>query len=237
MGTVTCFSIANMYHFAILLLALGVSSQDSFDCGDYSYNICHDPPPAQELHVDSLEECIQNCDLFGSFDQCDYLMYYGDQGTDENCKLIADPNGSGTPEEEMQKYLDNCRVTGQPLTTDGTISGACIPNPHTGECSPFCTGDCFTECDKCDGYQGALCDHVGDPDETVELLPNMDACFGSLNLIQDMYELNYMVWDAEQEECLGYNEPKYNCKIQVVRNGVTMDQVSKCESYKRMSFK
>merc|ERR1711915_1684 len=118
MGTVTRFFIANMYHFAILLLALGVSSQDSFDCGDYSYNICHDPPPAQELHVDSLEECIQNCDLFGSFDQCDYLMYYGDQGTDENCKLIADPNSSGTSEEEMQKYLDNCRVTGQPLTTD-----------------------------------------------------------------------------------------------------------------------
>ena len=101
----------------------------------------------------------------------------------------------------------------------------------------FCTGDCFTECDKCDGYQAALCDHVGDPVETIEMLPEMDSCFGALSITQDMDNIKYMVWDAEYEECLGYSEPEYNCKIQVVRNGVSMDQVNDCNSYNRMSVK
>ena len=39
-------------------------------CGDYSYNICHDPPANQELHVGSLEECIQNCDV---------ILYYSSE--------------------------------------------------------------------------------------------------------------------------------------------------------------
>jgi len=220
-----------MYHVALLVLALGVSSQDpSFDCGDYSYNICHDPPPAQELHVDSLEECIQNCDLFGQFDQCDYLMYYGDKGTDENCKLIADPNSGGDPKDEMQKYLDNCRVTGQPLTDNGKKDGACIPNPHTGVCIPACAN--CVPCGECDGYQQTLCDHTGDPDETIELLPNIEACFQILNTNQDSNEFTYMLWDAEQEECLGYKESSFNCKIEVVRYGVSIDDVNTCKSSK-----
>merc|ERR1712189_8470 len=113
---------------------------------------------------------VFNCDLFGQFDQCDYLMYYGDKGTDENCKLIADPNSDGEAKDEMKKYLDNCRVSGQPLTDNGFKNGTCIPNPHTGACSQFCTGDCFENCNVCDGYQGTQCDHTGDPDETIETL-------------------------------------------------------------------
>merc|ERR1712189_106292 len=236
MGTVPLFSTGSMYHVALLLLALGVSTQE-FDCGDYSYNICHDPPPAQELHVDSLEECIQNCDLFGQFEQCDYIMYYGDKGTDENCKLIADPNSEGEPEAEMQKYLDNCRVTGQPLTVNGAQSGTCIPNPHWQNCSANCA-DCLT-CNKntCDGYQQTMCDHSGDPDETIESLPNMGACFTALNINQDSNKFTYMLFDAEQEECLGYKEPNVTCKIEVVRYGVTNDQVNTCKSSKRMFLK
>merc|ERR1712013_836301 len=71
--------------FISLVLASTVTSIE-LGCGDYSYNICHDPPANQELHVGSLEECIQNCDLFATFDQCDYLLYW-ETGPDENCKI------------------------------------------------------------------------------------------------------------------------------------------------------
>merc|ERR1719449_497615 len=85
-----------------LALAATVASVE-FGCGDYSYNECHDPPANQELHVGSLDECIQNCDLFATFDQCDYLLYW-ETGPDENCKIISGP---GTKEEEMDIIPDS----------------------------------------------------------------------------------------------------------------------------------
>ena len=116
-------------------------------CGDFSYDICHDPPANQELHVGSLEECIQNCDvsflfqilytlfivfnlkLFGSFDQCDYLLYF-ETGPDENCKIISGP---GSPEEEMALYLKACSVLGQPMTSTGDNTGSCIEGPEVNQ--------------------------------------------------------------------------------------------------------
>merc|ERR1712179_283995 len=100
--------------FFSLVLASAVSSVE-LGCDDYSYNLCHDPPANQELHVGSLEECIQNCDLFATFDQCDYLLYW-ETGPDENCKITSGP---GTAKEEMDNYLNACGVIGQPMTNDG----------------------------------------------------------------------------------------------------------------------
>merc|ERR1712013_289920 len=116
--------------FISLVLASTVTSIE-LGCGDYSYNICHDPPANQELHVGSLEECIQNCDLFATFDQCDYLLYW-----------------------EVDKYLNACGVIGQPITNDGTTGGTCIEGPNN-ECAATCNGacqDCSAE--SCNGYRG-----------------------------------------------------------------------------------
>ena len=65
--------------------------------------------------------------LFGSFDQCDYLLYF-ETGPDENCKIISGP---GTPEEEMALYLNACSVVGQPMTTTGLkpTGEDCIEGP------------------------------------------------------------------------------------------------------------
>merc|ERR1712123_123910 len=86
-------------------LAVFATAVSGLGGGDFSYDICHDPPAAQELHVGSLEECIQNCDIFASFDSCDYIIYF-DQGPDENCKIISGPE---TPEKVMAKYLAACK--------------------------------------------------------------------------------------------------------------------------------
>merc|ERR1739838_561176 len=106
----------------LIALSLFATTFAERGCEDYYFSECHDPPAQQELHVGSLEECIQNCELFGSFGQCDYLLYFK-SGPDENCKIISGP---GEPDDEMNKYLDACRVAGQPMQN---TAGDCLP-PH-----------------------------------------------------------------------------------------------------------
>merc|ERR1712098_984817 len=127
-----------------VVFATTVFSAD-FGCGDYSYNLCHDPPANQELHVGSLAECIQNCDLFATFGQCDYLLYWEPgSGPDENCKIISGP---GTNTDEMAKYLGQCGVIGQPMTDNGDQGGNCI---WSGDnvCPAVCGNKCqdYTTC-------------------------------------------------------------------------------------------
>jgi len=91
-------------------------------CKDITFSTCHDPPASQEIHVGSLDECIQNCDLFGSFGQCNYLLYWSPgSGPDENCKLVADTT--------IEQYLGQCGVIGQPLR-DGY--GSCVASAASG---------------------------------------------------------------------------------------------------------
>merc|ERR1712189_141782 len=90
--------------FGLALLAL--ASARDINCNDYTFKECRDPVANQELHVNTLQECIENCDLFGAFDQCDYLMYYG-TGKDENCVLVKGTEGLSA-EEEMNNYLGGC---------------------------------------------------------------------------------------------------------------------------------
>merc|ERR1719481_1393160 len=146
-----------------VVFATTVFSAD-FGCGDYSYNLCHDPPANQELHVGSLAECIQNCDLFATFGQCDYLLYWEPgSGPDENCKIISGP-GSNT--EEMAKYLGQCGVIGQPMTDNGDQGGNCI---WSGEnvCPAVCGNKC-QDCtnDPCNGVRETNCLMEDTPGET-----------------------------------------------------------------------
>merc|ERR1711970_241264 len=91
---------------SLIFLAMIATSLADLGCNDFSYNLCHDPPADQELHVGSREECIQNCDLFGSFGKCDYLLWYGTNGPDENCKIVSGPGKSGEPGETSPQIPD-----------------------------------------------------------------------------------------------------------------------------------
>merc|ERR1711970_1482256 len=75
---------------SLIFLAMIATSLADLGCNDFSYNLCHDPPADQELHVGSREECIQNCDLFGSFGKCDYLLWYGTNDLMRTAKLSVD---------------------------------------------------------------------------------------------------------------------------------------------------
>merc|ERR1712123_513633 len=197
-----------MVFVVLTSLAVFATAVSGLGCGDFSYGICHDPPAAQELHVGTLEECIQNCDIFATFDSCDYIIYF-EKGPDENCKIISGP---GTKEEEMAIYLEACSVTGQPLTTTGVAGGPCV--------------DCSA--DKCKGYKGSECTHTGNPGETGDLGLDYKTCLTFCTLQMNSNPWTYLTYDKEQEECICYEDSNYTCSHQVVIQGMTIAEANAC---------
>merc|ERR1712106_610509 len=205
-------------------LAVFATAVSGLGCGDFSYGICHDPPAAQELHVGSLEEGIQNCDIFATFDQCDYIIYF-EQGPNENCKIISGP---GTPREMMNLYLEACSMTGQPLTTTGEAGGQCVEGPGD-ECGSTCTApclDCTTEI--CSGYAASQCAKNGRPGETGDMRFGYDICLTFCTLEMNSHPWTYLTYDKEQEECICYEDSTSWCLIQVVIQGMTIAEANAC---------
>merc|ERR1712089_34055 len=106
-------------------------------CGDKSFDQCNEPNPAVSIHVTDLNECILNCDLFATFGQCDWLVYFN-HGPDENCHLHAQG-------ETMEEYLYTCNTVGQPTRyQDGHCMTDYAPVCNVGL---FCNEGC-RPCDK-----------------------------------------------------------------------------------------
>merc|ERR1712212_579079 len=207
--------------FLLTLLLVGGDGQvmqacsaDKSDCSckDITYSICHTPPASQELHVGSLEECIQNCDLFGSFGQCNYLLYWS-SGPDENCKLIADTT--------IDQYLTACGVVGQPLRD---AYGSCMASAASGSCSLF---NCGTECHMCDSndlcglYTKTECEKLGSPGETSVNIPNFQTCLSLCTGQQQSNPFTYVTYDQESQECICYPDGLNQCTITAVPYGNT----------------
>jgi len=176
------------------------------------------------LHVGSLEECIQNCDLFGSFGQCNYLLYWA-TGPDENCKLIADTT--------LEQYLEACRVVGQPLRDaygeciSGYISGTCAPFPET--MCPDTTCHACDVNDECGLYAQTECQKIGSPGETSENIPSFEHCLSLCTNQQKSNPFTYVVYDKEQQECICYPDGLRGCQIIAVPFGMTLNEVEHCD--------
>jgi len=191
-------------------------------CKDVSYEICHTPPAAQESHVNNLEECIQNCDLFGSFGQCNYLLFWGESNApDENCKLIVDTT--------VDQYLDACRVVGQPLRD---AYGQCVQGLESDTCSYIgCDTGCHT-CDvndACGLYAETECQKEGSPGETSVNIPDYATCLSLCTSQQQSNPFTYAVYDKESQECICYPDGLRSCQITVVPYGMSMNQVEHCD--------
>eukprot|EP00092_Neocalanus_flemingeri_P018888 GFUD01020456.1.p1 GENE.GFUD01020456.1~~GFUD01020456.1.p1 ORF type:complete len:398 (+),score=59.83 GFUD01020456.1:93-1286(+) len=197
------------------------STNRDCSCKDVSYEICHTPPASQEQHVGSLEECIQTCDLFGSFGQCNYLLYFGESSMDENCKLISD--------SPLEQYLDACRVVGQPLRD---AYGDCMQGFASDECSLIgCTSGCHT-CDvndACGLYAQTECSKEGSPGETSVNIPDYRTCLSLCTSQQQSNPFTYVVFDKEKQECICYPDGLRSCLITAVPYGMTLSQVEHCD--------
>merc|ERR1711899_227464 len=102
------------------------------NCVDSSFAECSESAHPDSFHVDSLEECIFQCNLFVQFEGCDYLIYTGDSGEDENCHLHQ---GDFT----FQDYFNTCSMSGQPVFND---QDNCFANSQDECPSEACQGDC-----------------------------------------------------------------------------------------------
>jgi len=193
-------------------------------CKDITFSTCHDPPASQEIHVGSLDECIQNCDLFGSFGQCNYLLYWSPgSGPDENCKLVADTT--------IEQYLGQCGVIGQPLR-DGY--GSCVASAASGSCSMFGCNE--VGCHMCDGkdlcglYTKTQCEKLGSPGETFPgNIPNFQTCLSLCTSQQQSNPFTYVTYDQESQECICYPDGLSECQIIVVPYGMSQEQVDSCD--------
>jgi hypothetical protein len=230
-------------------LASGIlaQSQSCWDhectCQDVSGGVCTQPGAASEIHVGTIEECIENCDLFNSFGMCDWIMFYPsaqNPGVDENCRMIIDAT------ESMEDYLGTCRYVGQPLFHkptlggDGVITGECMPNAiegvGTGTCAPvpMCSGNCHgCSGTNCAGYAEADCTFTDDPNGESQAITSYDACFAfcSLNAqtgAPDVNNFAYLKFDKESQICNCETKGHKQCTIQIVKHGVTADDIATC---------
>merc|ERR1712215_479024 len=208
---------------SLIFLAIIATSLADLGCNDFSYNLCHDPPADQELHVGSREECIQNCDLFGSFGKCDYLLGFGTNGPDENCKIISGP---GEPAEEMAKYVSACGTIGQPMKNS---AGDCMEGP-LHECAAPCAADGCADCtnDPCSGYKQSQCLKQGDPGETSPLIPEYEICLSFCTAQMSANPWTYLTYDQESQECICYETEEVACSLEVIVYGMTEATVNTC---------
>merc|ERR1712116_84281 len=127
--------------------AFGGGANDGRDCtcGDKAFNECDEPNTNDQFHVNTLEECKFQCDLFAGFDACNWFLYYGAGGMDENCHLF------GPGKESMTDYLGSCNMVGGALRNS---EDKCIENVPYCDSTGICPGGC-AKCDTddiCNGY-------------------------------------------------------------------------------------
>merc|ERR1719315_992670 len=217
---------------ALLSFALA-QSESCFDhectCADTYGQTCSEPVAESEIHVTTIGECIENCNLFHDFGMCDWIMWYK-QNVDENCKMISNNV------ETMEKYLSTCRYVGQPLMykpsigSSGFSEGDCIPSVLTGTCPDSCpTGQCHDCSDNgCLGYAQAECTFKDHADGESTILPSYDDCQSICSGLAKSQELVFFKYDKETEDCLCQNMGEASCTIQLVKYGMSEADIETC---------
>merc|ERR1719454_2099651 len=113
-------------------------------CGDKAFDSCKEPNTNDKFHVNTIDECKFQCDLFNSFGACDWFLYYQGGGMDENCHLF------GPGKEGLTDFLNTCTVRGGALRNS---DDKCLEAVNWCENTGICPGGCAT-CtdDPCNGY-------------------------------------------------------------------------------------
>ena len=84
------------------------------------------PPITTPTHTEDLAACQFQCDLFSSFQACDWFIFFTDGSVHENCLLY-------NPEREaMEEWLDDHAIRGQPVL--GCPAAAAPPTDDEEKC-------------------------------------------------------------------------------------------------------
>merc|ERR1719184_417012 len=122
----------------------GINSGRDCTCGDKAFNECDEPETNDKFHVNSIDECWFQCDLFHGFNACDWFLYYGVGGMDENCHLF------GPGKEPMTDFVNSCNLQGGAIRN---TDDACINPVSFCDVPSLCPGNCAScNDDPCEGY-------------------------------------------------------------------------------------
>merc|ERR1719285_371872 len=80
----------------------GNNSGRDCTCGDKAFNECDEPNTNDKFHVTNIDECWFQCDLFHGFDACNWFLFYGAEGMDENCHLFGPGKETMGLREQLQ---------------------------------------------------------------------------------------------------------------------------------------
>jgi len=192
-------------------------------CGDKSFDQCNEPNPAVSLHVTDLNECILNCDLFATFGQCDWLVFFN-HGPDENCHLHAQG-------ETMEEYLYTCNTVGQPTRYK---DGQCMTSwEQVCKNAVFCGDGCkpCDKLDKCNKYHQTDCTLKTEYVAATELDEiTMNGCTGACIAQSISNPSTYFTWDKAAEACKCYNGGTRDCVKEVVMAGFSHADVVSCRT-------
>jgi len=74
-------------------------------CRDSMVDECSRPHPTTAIHVDTIHDCMNNCNVFALEGRCKFIIFHFDN-IDENCVIMND---------DFDQYIGHCNELGQPL--------------------------------------------------------------------------------------------------------------------------
>ena len=160
--------------------------------------------------------------LFNTFGQCDYLMYYGTT-EDENCKMI---HGG----EDMATYLGSCNEIGQPTRH---TNGQCMANDDR-ICDAAPCDVAAGRCDKCDPaskctqYQQTECAISAPKTETLKA-DDFDNCQLQCTSLSTSTAITYFDYNRETQDCICYNKGTRTCVVEVIMANFMASDIDACK--------
>jgi len=168
---------------------------DDCSCGDWYYDECGIHTPSQSLHVGGVQECFDNCQLFGSFGQCNFFTFDINHGGHDNCNLYA---------SNAKAFLESCSVYGQPLyDSDGYQLMESCGRAQLGcrECQNY-------KATPCGGFRSLDCLLTQAPIHHFEDVSPKQEC---ANLCRTESGARYSLYDSEALYCECYDSGTREC--------------------------
>jgi len=208
------------------LVSVCDSDHRDCSCSDFSYKDCQKPVTQDNFHVNTLEECIFQCDLFHSFGSCDWLRFDQTNSEDENCHLY------GPEKETMVNYLGSCNVHGKPTRDVDEKCYIDSSNDPRGFCDieTICPGKCKT-CDTdfpCGMIHETECSMTQNGQDSSGSVSTEEGC----NLVctsLGVYDVvTYLTYSLSEERCQCFFSGERRCNNIVMAWGTTFADFDKC---------
>merc|ERR1719278_2017201 len=175
-------------------------------CSDKSFEGCDEPPTGDKVHVNTWQECKAQCDLFASFQMCEWWLFNEVNGMDENCHMF------NIDRESMPDYLGSCNLIMGPLFDKND-------DPLTD-----CNGD------TCYGYVESECAKKGIEVDIAPNLPSSEACQTVMTSRSSTNTITYYMYDVRAKVCKGYSDGLRACSNQVSLQTLEESVIDSCQT-------